>query len=734
MARSASANARKNKNSGCAASASVSDSSAARDLEPLFAPQSIAVVGASRRSGTAGSEILRNLIQGSYGGVIYPVNPKTKSIMGIRCVPSISAIDDHVDLAVLIIPAPAVEKVVQEAADHGTKHFVVISAGFKEIGGEGVERENRLKAIARERGLSILGPNCLGLINTAPDVLMNAAFGGRMPVAGCMGLISQSGALAAALLDYANGRGIGFSRFVSFGNKADINEVDLLRSLAADPATKVILMYVEDLSCGQTFVETAHAITHGRNPKPILAIKTGRTQEGAAAAASHTGSLAGSDEVYDAIFSQAGVIRVESVEELFDYAEVFAEPTLPAGRRTVIVTNAGGPGIMATDACIRYGLKLARFHDYTIKSLKFQMPPTGSLKNPVDVIGDARHDRYRSALDAVCSDEDVDQVLVLVTPQAMTNSKEIGEVIAESQQYCDKPIVACMMGESDVKPGVVVLKANGVPTYQFPENAMRSLAAKARFAEWIRSPIAEYRRFEMDRETVDRLFDEELAAGRSQLVEVRALNVLQACGFPIVPYKLAQSADEAAAAAAQMGYPVVLKIAGPKILHKTDVGGVKLNLRDEGAVREAFDAMVASVREKLGADIEIWGVLVQKMLQPGKEIILGMTRDARFGPLLMFGLGGIYTEALRDVSFRLAPIRENVAGEMIRSIRSHRLLEGVRGEPPSDQPALGECLMRLSQLVTDHPRIKELDINPLIVYPQGNGAMVADARIILTEK
>jgi len=724
---------RKNKAAAQPLSASQASEPTVRDLEPLFAPCSIAVVGASRRAGTAGNEILKNLIAAPFAGVIYPVNPKSKSVMGIRCVTSVSAIDEPVDLAVLIIPAPAVEKVVLECADHGTRHFVVISAGFKEVGGEGVEREKRLRAIARERGLSILGPNCLGLINTAPGVNMDATFGGGMPEPGCVGLISQSGALAAALLDYARGRGIGFSRFVSFGNKVDINEIDLLKALAGDPSTKLILMYVEDLSSGQAFVDTAHEITHGSNPKPVLAIKTGRTREGAAAAASHTGSLAGSDEVYDAVFSQAGVIRVESVEELFDYAEIFSEPSLPRGRKTAIVTNAGGPGIMATDACVRYGLKLAKFHDYTVKSLKFQMPPAASLKNPVDVIGDARHDRYRTALDAVAADEDVDQVMALVTPQAMTNCKEIGEVICEMESFSDKPIIACMMGDVDVAPGVEVLKKHRVPTYQFPENAMRALAAKARFAEWIRSPIREYRQFEVNRPAVDKLFREELSAGRSQLIEVRALEALGEYGFPTVPFKLAASADDAAADARAIGYPVVMKIVGPKILHKTDVGGVKLNLTDEDGVRTAYDAMIESVRQKMSMEIEIWGVLVQKMLEPGKEIILGVTRDPRFGPLLMFGLGGIYTEALRDVSFRLAPLRENVASEMIKDIRSHKLLEGVRGERPSDVGAIAECLMRLSQLVTDHPRIKELDINPLIVYPRGQGAVVADARIILSE-
>jgi acetyltransferase len=704
-----------------------------RDLEPMFTPHSVAVVGASRRPGSVGHAVTRNLIYGGYTGVVYPINPKAKSILGMRCVPSLSAIDDQVDLAVIVTPSQTIEGLVLEGADHGIRHFLVISAGFKEIGGEGAERERRLKALAEKRGLSIVGPNCLGIISTAPEVQMNATFATDMPRRGPLGLISQSGALCTALLDYAKGRDIGFSRFVSFGNKVDVTEVDLLRSLAHDPRTNVILMYIEDLSAGQAFIDACHEVTHGDKPKPILAIKTGRTSEGAAAAASHTGSLAGSDEVYDAIFKQAGVIRVESVGELFDCAEAFIDPSLPAGRRTGIVTNAGGPGIMATDACIRNGLVIPRFQEYTIKSLRFQMPPTGSIKNPVDVIGDAKHDRYRAALDAVTSDENVDQVVVIVTPQMMTDVDKIADVVGEIKGYCNKPIIGCLMGLVDVYPAVQILKKHNVPTFTFPEDAMRALTAKARFAEWVRRPISEYRLFEVDRDAVVKLFESELKQDRARLVELPALEALRYYGFPTVPFALAKSADEAVAAANEMGYPIVMKISGPKILHKTDVGGVRLNLTSDDEVREAFEAMTTSVRDRLGDDIEIWGVLIQKMLPKGKEIILGMTRDPKFGPLLMFGLGGIYTEALRDVAFRLAPVREKVAGEMVREIRSYRLLEGVRGEKPSDVTAVADCLLRLSQLVTEHPMIQELDINPLIVYPRGEGAMAADARIILKE-
>lgn len=704
-----------------------------RDLEPMFAPSSIAVVGASRRPGSVGYAVMRNLVYGGYTGVVYPVNPKTKSILGARCVQSLSAIDDHVDLTVVVTPAPVIENVVREGAGMGTKHFLVISAGFKEIGGEGVERENSLKAYANEAGLSIVGPNCLGLINTAPSTQMNATFATDSPRRGPLGLISQSGALCTALLDYAKGRKIGFSRFVSFGNKCDVTEIDLLRALARDPYTNVILMYVEDLSTGQEFIDACHEITHGEKPKPILAIKTGRTSEGAAAAASHTGSLAGSDEVYDAILEQAGVIRVESVGELFDCAEAFIDPSLPAGRRTAIVTNAGGPGIMATDACIRNGMTIPRFQEYTLKSLRFQMPPTGSIKNPVDVIGDARHDRYRAALDAVTADENVDQIVVIVTPQMMTDVEEIAQVVAEIKSYCHKPVIGCLMGLVDMYPAVEILQKHGVPAFTFPENAMRALSAKARFAEWVRRPIAPIHEFEVDREGAARILKGELDAGRTNLVEKPALEALQSYGFNTVPFALAKSADEATTAAEAMGLPVVLKISGPKILHKTDVGGVQLNLATAEEVRDGFNAMIASVKKHLGDDVEIWGVLVQKMLPKGKEIILGMTRDPKFGPLLMFGLGGIYTEALRDVSFRLAPLRENVAQTMVKRIRSYRLLEGVRGEAPSDTKAVAECLQRLSQFVMEHPSIMELDINPLMVYPRGEGAIVADARIILKE-
>ena len=700
-----------------------------RQLETLFCPRSIAVVGASRREGTVGHAVVSNLVYGGYTGVIYPVNPSAPSVLGIRCHAELAAVGEPVDLAVSAVAPHLTEAVLEQAAELGCPSVAIITAGFGETGGAGAAAERRMAELARSKGLNVIGPNCLGVINTAADVRMNATFGRQMPRPGNLGLISQSGALCTALLDYAKGSGIGFSRFVSFGNKLDVTETDLCYALASDPNTRAILMYVEDISDAAAFIEAGQRIGHGDDPKPILVIKTGRTAEGAAASASHTGSLVGSDDVYDAMIKQAGAIRVETVAELFNLAEAFTDPVLPRGSRTAIVTNAGGPGIMATDACIRQGLRMARLSEHTRKSLQFQMPPTAAIQNPVDVIGDARHDRYRHALDAVSVDDAVDAVVVIVTPQTMTDITAIARVIGETRRFCGKPVIGCLMGLADMREGAELLHRDyGVPVFAFPEQAMRGLAGKVRYAQWLKKPLGEIARLDADTEAVSKLL---AGAGGTDLVEYQALAVLEHYGLGVPAYDLAPDTDAAVAAAERIGYPVVMKIAGPKILHKTDVGGVVLNLADAAAVRKAYDDMIARVRSRMGEQVEIVGVLVQKMLAKGKEVILGMRRDARFGPLLMVGLGGIYTEALRDVSFRLAPLRQTDAHEMIHELRSIKLLTGVRGEPPSDLDALVDSLLRVSQMATEHPQIRELDINPLLVYARGEGAVAADARIIL---
>jgi len=702
-------------------------------LDKLFNPKSVAVIGASTKPATVGYAAFHNILFSGYQGCVYPVNPKARSVLGVQAHKSILDIDDEIDLAVVVVPSTAVPKTLEQVAEKGTKSAIVITAGFKEVGGAGVALEEDLKATARANGIRVLGPNCLGLINTDPAIRLNASFARIMPAPGRLALMSQSGALCTAILEYAKVHQIGFSKFVSFGNKADISEIDLLAALADDPLTSVILMYLEDLTDGQTFIDIARQVTRNQtNPKPILAIKTGRSAEGAAAAASHTGSLAGSDEVYDAIMEQGGVLRVETIEELFHYATVFETQPPPKGRRIGIVTNAGGPGIMATDASVRSGLTIPRFEEHTLKSLKNQLPPTASTKNPVDVIGDARHDRYLGALEAVIADDNVDSVLVIVTPQTMTDLEEIAKTVVDVESYSEKPIATSFMGLAEDEEAVEILRKHRIPHYSFPEAAVRSIAALARFGEWSGQPLSTVRSFEVDRDAAAAVFEEELAAGRTSLPEIKALRALSAYGIPTAPYALARDKDEAVAAAKEMGFPVVIKIASPDVLHKTEVGGVVLGIENEDRLAAEFDAMIARVRAA-EPEADIWGLTIQKMLDPGNEVILGSTRDPRFGPLLMFGLGGIYTEALKDVSFGLAPLPEGKATTMIESIRSAVLLQGFRGAPKSDTPAVAECMQRLSQLVTDFPSIKELDINPLIVYAEGDGAMAADARIILTE-
>lgn len=719
----------------------------ARDLSGMFAPRAIAVIGASAREGTVGFSVFQNLLFNRYSGTIYPVNPKRKSLLGVRCYADVKSIGDpEIDLAMIIIPAKAVPDALRDCGAAGVGNAVIISAGFKEVGGDGARMEGEVKALASELGISLLGPNCLGIINTDPDVSMNASFSRTMPQRGNIGFISQSGALCTAILDYARGNNIGFSKFISFGNKVDVNENDLLSFLADDPHTDVILMYIEDLTDGRRFIDIARETTGERQPsKPILAIKTGRTAEGAGAAASHTGSLAGTDEVYDAILSQSGVLRVETVEDLFDYAMSFASQPLPQSNRLAIVTNAGGPGIMTTDACVRYGLKLSKLAPDTVARLREKLPTTANFNNPIDVIGDAQHDRYKAALEEVLADPNVDATIVILTPQNMTDIEAIADVVWETSRKFYKPMIASFMGLYDVSKGVSILREHGIPHYAFPESAARSLAAMYRYTQWTHRPRTEERRFDVDKERVRSIIDGAIGQGRRNLPEIEAIDVLKAYGFPTLRSVLARSAADAVALARDIGYPVVLKIASPDILHKTDIGGIKVGVRGDEEVRQGFDEIVANAGTHR-PEADIWGVTVQEMAptaRAAKEVILGATRDPKFGPLLMFGLGGIYTEALKDVAFRLAPIRSLGADRMIESIRAHSILDGVRGEPPSDKAALAECLERLSQLVTDFPQIGELDINPLFVYPVAGaasagrdgvgGALVVDGRIILTK-
>jgi acetyl coenzyme A synthetase (ADP forming)-like protein len=716
-------------------------------LEALFAPKSVAVIGASTKPDSLGRAVFKNILFHGYTGVVYPVNPKAKSILGVKAYPSVLDIPDEIDLAVIIVPAIAVANVLEECGRKGVRAAIVISAGFKEIGEEGAQRERELQQIAQRYGIALLGPNCLGIINTDPAVSLNATFAPGMPRQGNIAFISQSGALGVAALEYAQRQKIGLSKFISIGNKADLHENHLLDYLKDDPLSDVILLYVEDLEDPQGFHRLATEITSERPKKiPILAIKSGRTLEGAKAATSHTGALAGSDEVYDSIFMQSGVLRVETIEELFDYAIAFAEQPLPhltltlsASRegqgevKIAIVTNAGGAGILATDAAVRHGVQLAEFTEETVRKLRELLPPTVNVANPVDMTGEPNEQRYETVVRTVLEDPNVAGVVVIAAPHILMSLENIARHIVRAVQeiHTEKPVLACLMAVTDARPAIEILEEANIPHYSFPERAARALAAMARYREWVHRPRTEYRVFtdvqiEQARETIARAKRQ----GRSLLLEPEAHDVLKAYSFPVLQYRFAKSEDEALHAAREIGYPVVLKIVSPDIAHKVDVGGVKLDIHSDAELRENYRQMLADV-QKAKPDARIFGVFVQEFIKGGKETILGLKRDPLFGPLLMFGLGGIYVEALRDVTFRIAPIRELGVHRMIRQIRGFKILEGFRGEPPSDIDAIAECLARLSQLATQLEEIVELDINPLVVFERGRGARVVDARIVV---
>ncbi|HSO20920.1 MAG TPA: CoA-binding protein, partial [Desulfosarcina sp.] len=572
-------------------------------LDALFNPTAVAVVGASSSPGKVGHDIFVNILKGGFTGTLYPVNPKARSIASVRAYATIQEIPDPIDLAIIILAPRLAEKAIQEAVEKGVKAVVIVSAGFKEVGGEGLEIERRIIAMCREAGVRVVGPNCLGVINPLADVRLNASFSARMPAAGNISFISQSGALCTAVLDFAADKDFGFSKFVSIGNKADVDELDLLRYFHADPQTEVIMLYIEELQRGPEFIEAVKEITGGDRPTPVLAIKSGRTSAGAQAAASHTGSLAGSEAVYDAIFAQSGIIRVDSINELFDFGIAFAYKNesalgkmrrkVPLGNRVAIVTNAGGPGIVATDMTVTSGLQLAAFTEETVEVLRSHLPLTANVNNPVDVIGDAAQDRYENALTAVIKDEGVDGALVILTPQSMTNAIGTAEAIVRIARRSHKPILCCFMGIIDVSAGVKHLQENGVPVYRVPESAAKTFGALYRYSRWLnRQQLAPFP-VRHDKARAGRIIAEALDQGRTYIGEIGGTELLQCYGFNVLPTVLAASAAEAGDAADSLGYPVVMKIGSPQIIHKSDAGGVVVGPDSRAAATEAFNTITA---------------------------------------------------------------------------------------------------------------------------------------------
>jgi len=702
-------------------------------MDAIFSPRSIAVLGVTNTPGTVPHDIFVNLLTSRFNGVVYPVAPRKRHIAGVRAYNYVLDIPDPVDLAVLVFPGNVCEMALQQCAEKGIRAAIIISAGFREVGPAGRQREDRIKAIAADAGMRLIGPNCLGVINTASDVMLNASFARAMPAPGHIAFLSQSGALCTAVLDYAAGKNIGFSKFVSLGNKADVSEIDLLRYLADDPETSVILMYLEEISRGRELMEVANRISgEGDHPKPILAIKGGRTAAGAAAAQSHTGALAASDVVCDAVMRQSGIIRCGSIEEMFNTAQMLAYQPLPRSPRLAIVTNAGGPGVMATDAAIDRGLELPSLSTATTRKLAAALPAAANIKNPIDVIGDARDDRYIAALQAAFEDDGVDMVLVILTPQSMTNINAIAEAVCrvrERYSNSGKTLACSFMGAKDVAVGIEILQRHRIPHYILPEWAVDALRDAVRYRRWLDRSRTRIVDFPVNRAQAADVIEH---AADGYLAEPQALAVLRAYGFPLVDFALTRSADEAAAAADRLGYPVVLRVVAPKIVHKFDLKGVLLNLKTAAEVRDGYAAIRDNVLKHVQPD-DVHGILVRPMIPAGKEVILGVTRDPVFGHVLMFGLGGIYVEAFKDVTFRVVPIREATARNMVQGLRLSSVLQGLRGEKPSDLPAIEQALMRLSQLAADFPAIAELDINPLIVHPAGEGCHVADVRIRIAQ-
>jgi acetyl coenzyme A synthetase (ADP forming)-like protein len=693
-------------------------------LRAFFEARSVAVIGASRKAGKVGREILTGLVDGGFDGAVYPVNPNIDRIDGLPCFHDVGSIGQPVDLAVVVVPAGAVPRVVRDCGRAGVRNVIVITSGFGESGPDGQALEKTLKQTAKESGVRFLGPNCLGLM--VPAAKLNASFGGPMPEPGSIGYLSQSGSLLAAIVDMARSMGVGFSKLISIGNKTNIDELEVLKALGGDDETRVIAGYLETIADGDAYIREAERISHD---KPILLMKAGETGAGAAAARSHTGRLAGSRRAYECVFERAGVIRCPSISAQFDYARALASQPLPAGPGVAVIANTGGLGIMATDAAERLGLQLAELSDATIDELRRRLPTAANVNNPVDVLGDALADRFEAALELVLADANVHSAIVLLTPHAMTQCDETaGAVVRAAAAGGGKPVLTCFLGASRMESAAAVLRAAGVPNYRSPEFAVSSLKAMCDYARWRRRPKRVVKLFAVNRRKVEKAIDRHVRLGQPEIGEMEAKDILDAYGFVTPRGLLATSGEQAAGFADQLGYPVVLKIWSPDIVHKTEVGGVRTALTNAQEVADAFDLMMYRIPRR-APEAHILGVLVQETCTAGREVILGMNRDPHYGPLMMFGTGGVMVEVLRDVAFYLAPLTADEAREMLRSTRTYQLLAAGDEQDAIDIDAVAEGLQRLSQLVTEFPQIQEVDINPYVVGPAGVTPVAVDARI-----
>ena len=704
-------------------------------LDIIFSPKTIAVIGATEKAGSVGRTVLWNLVSTPFGGTVFPVNPKRHSVLGIKAYPTIARVPEPVDLAVIATPAATVPEVIQECVDAGVKGAIILSAGFKESGAAGVVLEQKILEQARRGKMRIIGPNCLGVMR--PRTGLNATFASAMARSGNVGFISQSGALCTSILDWSFRENVGFSAFISIGSMLDVGWGDLIYYLGDDPHTQSIVIYMESVGDARSFLSAAREVAL---TKPIIVIKAGRTEAAAKASASHTGALTGSDEVLDAAFRRSGILRVTKISELFNMAEVLAKQSRPKGPRLTIITNAGGPGVLATDYLITTGGQLAALSKETITALDQVLPPYWSHGNPIDILGDAGPERYTQALEIAAHDPNTDGLLVILTPQAMTDPTQTAEQLKPYAQSAGKPILASWMGGAEVMAGESILNRAGIPTYPYPDSAARVFSYMWQYSYNLRglyeTPMLADSDEKPDRALAAQIVAQVHQTGRTLLTEVESKQVLAAYGIPVVETKTATSEEEAVQGAETIGYPVVLKLLSETITHKTDVGGVQLNLADAQAVGRAYQSIEASVRETVGAQ-HFQGVTVQPMVgRDGYELILGSSLDPQFGPVLLFGLGGQLVEVFKDRALALPPLNTTLARRMMEQTRIYTALQGVRGRAPVDLVALEQLLVRFSQLVAEQRWIKEIDINPLLAPPsnqEGSGLIALDARIVLHE-
>ncbi len=701
-----------------------------RALEAIFSPKNVAVIGATENPGSVGRTILWNLISNPFGGTVFPVNPKRASVLGIKAYPNIAAVPELVDLAVVVTPAPTVPGVIKECVEAGVKGAIIISAGFKEIGEQGAELERQILENAKRGKMRIIGPNCLGVMNSLTG--LNATFAAAMARPGNVGFITQSGALATAILDWSFTENVGFSAFVSVGSMLDVGWGDLIYYLGDDPRTESIVLYMETIGDARSFLSAAREVAL---VKPIIVIKPGRTEGAARAAASHTGSLTGSDEVLEAAFRRSGVLRVNSIADLFHMAEVLAKQPRPKGPHLTILTNAGGPGVIATDALIMNGGELTEISDETMKKLNAILPPQWSHNNPIDILGDASPERYAQALEIAAQDPNADGLLVILTPQAMTDPTETAEHLKQYAHSTGKPFFASWMGGEDVRAGISILNRAKIPSFGYPDEAARMFTYMWRYTDNLRglyeTPVLPA---DLDatsaRAQGEKIIEAVRSSNRTLLTEFESKQLLAAYGIPIAETRIAKSEDEAVSHANAIGYPIVLKLFSETITHKTDVGGVQLNLADADDVRRAWRAIHKSVSDKVGAQ-HFQGVTVQPMIRltDGYELIIGASIDPQFGPVLLFGTGGQLVEVFQDRALALPPLNTTLARRMIERTTIYRALKGVRGRKPVDLPALEQLMVRFAQLVVEQRFIKEIDINPLLAAP--DRLIALDARVVV---